>query len=651
MINRETTREDAPQFGHFLTHGHWLQGLSLLKFQLEIKKENRHFRTLEICYYKKLEQSFEKLEDEKYFNTRIANNLFYGLRKEFAVFPYPIPKSNLGLRRYNFMTCPMRVLYYAIGVYLLELSTEYLDDNYKVHKHIWSAYGGNLYFKDSQNPANRDLSLKSDNVYYKSHYMRFQKELRREINDNTERRVVIYLDILNYFEELSIPKLLNLLEVRVKESTKIKKNFDKETQAQLVSFFDFVSSGTSGIPQSDNNIVSGFIGHLFLAFGDLFIDDELWKGNGHDGHVASHRIIRYMDDTYISITFKEQTDGLKDEFLSTLAPRISDCLYENLGRRLNPKTRLFDLRKKGDRVDLENNLKKVSQRRDTESDESNVPPKKRIKYIFTELKNLKNSSIDPYFRGNRELNEEVLKAVYDKDVQQMLEKPSVKSQLKDIFLKSEDFDFELVNAYPTPIIILILACNDVPEKFEEFLRSKTDFTSRDIWLVLSYLSQKEFPESELLDLLKSTPQLETIMKVFSEDRLVPELPGYFDLTVKQILRISKPNVVEQIRLRILAEQKGEYSVALSHLLNEIQTICHYLDDKAPALEEYFEPNVRRFLKHKNVPHDTKAQIQRLFDRRNKTPVPHADPIAWAVTRDEYEGYRCHVGKCLKHLLS
>ena len=139
----DNARKDiAPRLGYFLEHSHWLEGLKLLKYQLEIKKENRHFRTLEMCYYEKLEQSLEKLEDKEYFNTRIANNLFYGLRKEFAVFPYMIPKSNLGLRRYNFMTCPMRVLYYAIGIYLLELSKEYLDDNYRAHQHIWSSYGG-----------------------------------------------------------------------------------------------------------------------------------------------------------------------------------------------------------------------------------------------------------------------------------------------------------------------------------------------------------------------------------------------------------------------------------------------------------------------------------------------------------------------------
>ena len=90
----------APQLGYFLDYQrHWLQALDLLKYQLQTKKGNgskkgnRHFNTLEMFYYEKLEESFEELESEEYFNTRIANNLFYGL-KEFVAVPYTLPKSN-----------------------------------------------------------------------------------------------------------------------------------------------------------------------------------------------------------------------------------------------------------------------------------------------------------------------------------------------------------------------------------------------------------------------------------------------------------------------------------------------------------------------------------------------------------------------------
>ena len=61
----------APQLGYFLDYQrHWLQALDLLKYQLQTKKGNgskkgnRHFNTLEMFYYEKLEESFEELESE-----------------------------------------------------------------------------------------------------------------------------------------------------------------------------------------------------------------------------------------------------------------------------------------------------------------------------------------------------------------------------------------------------------------------------------------------------------------------------------------------------------------------------------------------------------------------------------------------------------
>lgn len=638
---------DIPQFGYFLDyHRHWLQALDLLKYQLETKKgnikkkkRNRHFNTLEMFYYEKFEKFFGILENEDYFKTRIVNNLFYGL-KEFAVVPYTIPKSNLGLRRYNFMTCPMRVLYYAVGLYLLELSQEYLKD-YKSNDHIHANYGGNLCFEGDQ------LNLKLDSIFYKNHYTEFRERLKRKIRSNTERKAVIYFDIENYFDELSIPKLLDLLEKRVKPSIQKRMRYDATTQAQLISFFNFVVGRTSGIPQSDNNVMSDFIGYLFLVFGDLFLDDELRKNNDS---VENYAIIRYVDDMHISITFREQDNNLRDRFLNSLTPRISDCFYENLGLRLNPKTKLFDIEKEDDRNELESNLKKVSQGIEIADEENKESSDKKVDNIFGELDNLKGSSIDPHFQRHRDLDKEILKEIYDESVQRKLKKPNNKDRLKQIFIGSGGFDFELVNAYPLPIIILILVRDDIRKKFEEFLLSKKDLTSRDIYLILTYLCQIECDRTKLklLKLLKQSPRMKEVMEIF-EDSLPPKLIGYYDLRAEEVSKIVEPNVTEQIRLRVLWEQKEEYSVALNHLLNEIHAICGILDGEAKSEKRYEANQVAAFLRKQEIPHETYAQIRNLFDRRNKSLVSHADPIAWAVTKDEYMNYRSHVGDCLKHL--
>ena len=215
--------------GYFLDHRHWKQALQLLKFQLEAKKKNKHFNSLEMFYYEKLEASFAELESKEYFENKVANNLFYGLSKEFAVIPYTIPKSNLGLRQYKFMTCPLRILYYAIGLYLLELSWEYLG-YHKSHKQIHAGSGGSLCLVKGK------LKLEPSSIFYKQHYDKFRNRVRKENKGNTKRKVVIRLDIANYFDELSIPKLLDLLERRVKPSIQKKMRYDATTQTNLFRF-------------------------------------------------------------------------------------------------------------------------------------------------------------------------------------------------------------------------------------------------------------------------------------------------------------------------------------------------------------------------------------------------------------------------------
>ena len=67
------------------------------------------------------------------------------------------------------------------------------------------------------------------------------------------------------------------------------------------------------------------------------------------------------------------------------------------------------------------------------------------------------------------------------------------------------------------------------------------------------------------------------------------------------------------------------------------------------MKNYDGDKAVEFLEIQKVPHEICLKIRNLFDRRNKSPVSHADPIAWAVTESEYDDYRTQVGECLKHL--
>lgn len=561
------------------------------------------------------------------------------------VVPYPTPKTNLGLRNYKFMTYPARVLYYAVGLYLIKLSQDFIQGYCNQHKHIASYYGGKLLFNN--NSGTLPKKLKYDSIWYKPHYQEFKKRIQRELDGNLDNRIIIHIDIQNYYDELSIQRLLGLLKTNIKPTIQRQLNYDEITQDQIKYFIEYLQNGKRGIPQTDNDIVSAYIGHLFLVFGDLLIDEEL---NKFSEIIQSHAIIRFMDDMYISITFKNDVSNLIREIkINDLASRIADCLYEKLELRLNTKTRLFWLNNPEDIEDLHKNLKKVSPDYETSDDSSSGIPSQKVDRIFDQLETLKNSSLDPTFRYRRDIDEEILKEVYTESVRQLLDKPENKIRMASIFT---NFNFDLVMAQPKEIVIILLQDKVASEMFEKFLLAKGNFGSRDVHLILTYLCQTDFKSLKLINVLKKNHFMCPIIDVFLEEEISSAHPGYYDLIFDQVSKISEmPNVIEQIRLRIKAERRDDFSVALNHLVNEIHAICYELDSDNKNKNNSYQANeTGAFLLSKNVPHATCIKIRNLFDRRNKNTISHADPVGWSVSEDEYYQYHKHVGICLNHVL-
>jgi len=80
------------------------------------------------------------------------------------------------------------------------------------------------------------------------------------------------------------------------------------------------------------------------------------------------------------------------------------------------------------------------------------------------------------------------------------------------------------------------------------------------------------------------------------------------------------------------------------------TFAWHLDPKKKDQAKYNANDVLDFLDSVNLPHEIRIKIRNLFDRRNKTPISHADTASWHVSQLEYTGYREVVGKCLKLIL-
>ena len=499
--------------------------------------------------------------------------------------------------------------------------------------------GGQLKFDNSTD----DLILNYGSVWYKRHYIGFRNRVRKELDAKLTHKVIIKLDIQNYFEDLSIPILLGFLRRVLKSSIQKKFRFDPITISQISIFYDFLASGRNGIPQADNDISSSFIGYLYLVFGDLFLDQKL---SSLKTVLKDYSIIRYMDDMYLSIEFQKSIPrDQREAFVNLLAAEIADYFYQKLGLRLNTKTKLYWLNKKTDRKDLLNSLKKVSPGYDLPSDNKKIKPARRAKSIIQRLDQLKGASP---FDEQDGLSDEIFKEIYDQDVQNLLSTPANLSRLRKIFA---DFNFDLIVGQTREIVIIILLDKEIEKKFKEFLLKKQELTFRDCHFILTYLCQTKFRSTKLINLLSINNIMHEIMSVFSQRTLHLELPGYYGLSGKKTLRISKyENVIDQVRLRIFAEQRRDYSVALNHLLNEIHAICYRIEGSLTTESNYDANKAVSFLERSNVSHDIRIGIRNLFDRRNKNPVSHADKIAWPVDETEYLEYRNHVGKCLHCIL-
>jgi len=650
----------TPRLGYFLTKVYWTNASELLDFQLKLKagykkrKPNRHFNTLSMFYYSRLHRKYrQEVKSDNFFNTKVANNLFNGLEREFAIYSYPIPKANnLGLRQYHFYTYPMRLTYYSVGLYLLRLTQEFVREYYGNISRVNSFYGGKLNFID----IDEQLQLSYDNVWYRAQYSKFRKTVRDAVKNKSDNQVVIRIDIQNYFEEISLPKLLDFIGKCTKPSIQRKLKFDAITQSQIIEFFSFLAGGNSGIPQMDNDVVSSYIGFLYLIFADMLIDQELSKP---DYGLEEHSIIRYMDDIYIFLTFpKMLTPRAREICVSSVASRIADCLYISLGLRLNTKTRLFWMYKQEDVEKLLTSLKKVSSPSYytpiDNSDETESTPQEKLDRILEQLRNLKRSDLDPTFNMRNDFDDEVLKEVYAEEVGTHLRSPQYTHQISNIF---DGFNFNLVVAQPREILIVLLVDKAAKQKFEQFLLEKTQLTSHDIHLVLNYLNQTGFRSIKLLNLLKTSNVMLPVVKAYEQRKNSVTRTGYFGLQNRQVLKlINATNVIEQIRLRVKAEHRSDYSVALNHLLNEIHAICYLLhqpkDKGGKKIQEkdYKATYVLKFLNEKNIPHEISINIRNLFDRRNKNPVSHADSISWPVSSEEYRDYHKHVGMCLDYLL-
>jgi len=636
------TKDENDHLGYFLNILQWREGLNLLDFQISQKKYNGHYNTLNMYYFEKVNAVLKsKILEESYYKSKVSNSLFYGLQKEFFVYLYSYPKRFFSIRQYFFFSYPMRILHYSLGLYLLKLSQEFIVDNIKSNKNISSYYGADISYSGDK------LIYNKKNTYYLPYYKSFKKDIRYELK-HKDNKIIIKIDVESYFDNVSIKILLNQLKKCVKPSIRKKNNFDEITINQINCFYEYISNGRGGIPQGDNDIISAFIGHLYLVFGDLLIDDEV---KNYSEIIDYYKIVRYVDDIHIIIQFKNtMTETEKKSKAVNLVSRITDAFYYKLNLRLNQKTKIFDLENPMDVDILIKDLKKVSTGYpstppDTGDKDTELEPQEILDKVFLELEKL---NLKDVYTDNPDIDEEIFKELFSENIKALLRKKENIDRLKTIF---DSFNYELVKYKPKEIILLIVQGDSSKDCFANYMLKKEKLSTFDRNVIIEYLCQEGFKDRRMFEKLNED---EYFTDIISSLEASLEETGYYNLSFDKLdLLIDNRSIISQIKLRIINENRDNISVALNHLVNELHAICYYADTPLKNIKEYKINKVIEYLRIISVPNSIIIGVQNLFDRRNNNSVSHAgteDNISWSVSREEYLEFKKIVQDCLEYVL-
>lgn len=352
---------------------------------------------------------------------------------------------------------------------------------------------------------------------------------------------------------------------------------------------------------------------------------------------------------YICITKKQNIDTKQEEnLINNLTERIIDKIYGEIGLRFNNKSKLFMMNKEEDKISLLKNLKRISSQYYDNDDENKTQPQDKFNEIQEMLFKLKYSIYDIAFRNDYDTFEETMKEVFDRNLENFMQKPENKIIINDIFL---DFDFELVKMSSMEIIIVMEKDPETIKRFRQSLIDKLNMTTMDIEMIINLLCQYEFKDNDLIDKLNFNEYMKNIIYWYQN----PEkcYLGYYDLEENQIKKISKRDIIEQAILRTINEKKKSYNVALNHLLNEIHAICKNIDPNFKKDKDYNAKNVGDFLKSMNIDFDIIINIKNLFDRRNTNNISHPSSESinnQSVEYIEYINYKNYVKMCLQLIL-
>lgn len=612
----------------------WLDGIKLLDFQCNLLQTENRFNNFIFSYYNRINPDTKAiLTSEDYFKEKINNLAFYGLSKEFFKEVYIQPKQIGWVRSLHFLSYPLFALHYAIGIYLHRLTNQRQIDN-KIPK-FQTFYGGNL---KSILEAGIQWDNAKKNLLRRNDYQEFATTVRW-FNTNYNERLIIKLDIQNFFEDASINILLENINSYCKHSDIMKNGF-LECKSEISFFYKFLGNGTDWIPQGEGNFISSYISNLYMHFGDMIIDDIL-KGRLNLWLIKDYSVVRYIDDTYIIVDLQDKTNYTS--IIANIITELSESFYNKLNLRFNNKVDLFDLSKSDDIEEFNDSIKMVSgEETEIEISNENNTPAEKLEKMLEALSYIKNISVRNAIKWLSYEHKESIKFIYDKNINNLCNRPEIKERISAII--DDDFDLELLKLTGKPLLVIGAKVQNIFNRIKEYCQRLEDSYWKSYLLVNIYTIDKD---SAYLELLKFTREYWKLINYWVFDWTIESQVLYNnqDIHKKVLWHSAYDNLLQQIKLKNYYKLKKEYGVAFNHLQNEFHLCCYIAESPSCDIKKYDIQEVLKRCETISLSREDKNFIRKLFDRRNNSPISHPwteRNITLPIDANEYSKYESYI---------
>ena len=279
-------------------------------------------------------------EPGEFYNNYIRNDLCFNYPSLFRVTPYYVPKGDGGVRQFHFLEAPLRILYYALGFYFLELTREIRTQLTTIQRNssIYTYYGAAIRLDEPR----------ISQIYYQEDYQEFTRNIRRTVRRQAQKYkvAVLHIDIQDFFRSIAHSKLVQVLANQSIPESQLRLRYDERTKLTVRDILFLIMHRHEGLPLSQQNIVSNLLSHLFLYPLDNFIREIQIENQ------PSLTFHRYVDDMFITIQFPlTDTNESIGTTMLDISTNIGAFLSSNLDLCLNPlKTRL-DIIESEDQID------------------------------------------------------------------------------------------------------------------------------------------------------------------------------------------------------------------------------------------------------------------------------------------------------------